>query len=186
MPLPPQPVPHRLPQRRTGPAERVFVRANEALVVAMAAVMVTLVVANVFCRYVLNFSMIWAEEVSQYLMVWITFLGAGLALRQGRHVAVEMLQDRLPPGARRGLRRGVLVAVLAFLAATIALGFMFAWFARDMETPVLNISLGIPYLAVPVGALFAAIHLALVARDYAAGVHEFPPSIEAVVDEGVL
>ena len=174
------------PNRALGGAERAFVRANETVVVAMAAVMVVLVVANVFCRYVLGFSVIWAEEVSQYLMVWITFVGAGLALRQGRHVAVEMLQDRLAPGARHGLRWGVLLAVFVFLLTTMVLGFMFAWFARDMETPVLNIPLAIPYLAVPIGALLAAVHLALVARDYSVGAHEVAPSIEAAVDEAVI
>ncbi len=166
--------------------ELAFVRANEAVVVTMGAVMVGLVVANVFCRYVLNFSVIWAEEVSQYLMVWITFLGAGLALRQGRHVAVEMLQDRLAAQPRRQLRRGVLLALFAFLATTVVLGFRFAWFARDMATPVLNIPLGIPYLAVPIGALLAAIHLLLIARDYAAGRLETPHSIEPPIDEDAI
>lgn len=168
------------------PAERVLVRANEFVVVAMAAVMVVLVVTNVFCRYVLNFSLVWAEEVSQYLMVWVAFLGAGLALRQGRHVAVEMLQELLPVGTRRGLRWVLLLAMLAFLVATAVLGGMFAWFARDMETPVLNISMAIPYSAVPIGSALLAIHLALVAREYAAGRHELAESIEPPVEEGEL
>ena len=55
-------------------AERVFVRTNEAVIVAMPAVMVLLVIVNVFCRYVLNFSLVWAEEISQYLMVWVLSL----------------------------------------------------------------------------------------------------------------
>jgi len=169
-----------------GTAERAFVLANEAVVVAMSTVMVVLVVVNVVCRYVLNFSLVWAEEVSQYLMVWVAFLGAGLALRQGRHVAVEMLQERLPADARRGLRWGLLAVVVAFLVATTVLGVMFAWFARDMETPVLNISMAIPYAAVPIGSALIAIHLLLVARDYAAGRHEIAESIEAPVDEGEI
>lgn len=169
-----------------GAAERTLVRANEAVVVGMAAVMVVLVVLNVFCRYVLNFSLVWAEEVSQYLMVWVAFLGAGLALRQGRHVAVELLQEQLPAGAKRGLRWGLVLAMLAFLVGTTVLGAMFAWFARDMETPVLNISMAIPYSAVPIGSALLAIHLVLIARDYAAGVHEIAESIEAPVDEGEI
>lgn len=169
-----------------GNAHRAFVRANEAVIVAMGAVMVVLVIGNVFCRYVLNFSLVWAEEVSQYLMVWVAFLGAGLALRQGRHVAVEMLQEQLPSGARRGLRWGLLAAVLAFLVATTVLGCMFAWFARDMETPVLNISMAIPYAAVPIGCALLAIHLVLIARAYVAGEHEVAESIEAPVNEGEL
>ena len=164
-------------------AERVFVRTNEAVIVAMAAVMVLLVIVNVFCRYVLNFSLVWAEEISQYLMVWVAFLGAGLALRQGCHVAVEMLQERLPAGLRRGVRGLLVVAMLAFLATLTVLGVMFAWFTRDMETPVLNISMAIPYSAVPIGSALLSIHLVLVVRNYLAGITEVPPSIEPPVDE---
>ena len=70
------------------------------------------------------------------------------------------------------MRWGVLASVLAFLLVTAVLGVMFAWFARDMETPVLNISMAVPYSAVPIGTLLAAIHLVLIARAYAAGEHE--------------
>ena len=67
--------------RREGTFERVMVTVNQWIVIAMMAVMATLVFINVICRYLLNFSIIWAEEVSQYLMVWVAFLAAGLALR---------------------------------------------------------------------------------------------------------
>src|SRR5512144_1674906 len=142
-----------------GTFERVFIALNRWIVIVMTSVMVILVFLNVVCRYIFNFSIIWAEEVSQYLMVWVAFLGAGLALRQGRHVAVELLQEQLPGGAKRGLRWGLVLAMLAFLLATAVLGAMFAWFARDMETPVLNISMAIPYSAVPIGSALLAIHL---------------------------
>ena len=63
-----------------GSFERVLVKLNRWLLIIMAGVMVVLVFLNVVCRYIFNFSIIWAEEVSQYLMVWVAFLGAGLAL----------------------------------------------------------------------------------------------------------
>ena len=86
--------------------ERYLVAANRAIIFLMMAVMATLVFVNVVTRYVFNFSIIWAEEVSQYLMIWIAYLGAGLALREGRHVAVEMLQDRLPAAQQQAPVRG--------------------------------------------------------------------------------
>ncbi len=171
---------------KLGAVETAFVKANETAVVAMAAIMVILVLTNVVCRYLLGFSVVWAEEVSQYLMVWVTFLGAGLALRQGRHVAVELLQDHMAPASKRKLRWGVLLAVLAFLSFVTVLGVMFSWFAKDMETPVLNISMAIPYAAVPIGGLLAAIHTVLIARAFVAGEHESSESIEAPVDEGEI
>ena len=146
--------------------ERYLVAANRAIVFAMMAVMATLVFVNVVARYVFNFSIIWTEEVSQYLMIWIAYLGAGLALREGRHVAVEMLQDRLPTALGRRLRIAVGGLVLIFLGVVTVLGFQFAVFVWNQETPVLNISLGIPSLAIPIGALLFAAHLVLMFRNY--------------------
>ena len=172
--------------RREGSFERVIVTVNRWIVISMMAVMATLVFMNVVSRYIFNHSIIWAEEVSQYLMVWVAFLGAGLALRQGRHVAIEMLQDRLPPRARRMTRHLVALLLILFMGILIVLGFQFARFAWDQETPVLNIPLGIPYLAVPIGALLLLIHLFFLYRAYIDGHYDTPESLEAEIDEEVL
>jgi TRAP-type C4-dicarboxylate transport system permease small subunit len=150
-----------------GRFERYLVAANRAVIFIMMAVMATLVFVNVIARYALNFSIIWAEEVSQYLMIWIAFLGAGLALREGRHVALELLHDALPGSLGRKVRMAIATVVLVFLAAVTILGFQFALFVWNQETPVLNISLGIPSLAIPIGSLLFAVHLVLMFRNYA-------------------
>ncbi len=146
--------------------ERYLVTANRAIVFTMMAVMTTLVFVNVVARYVFNFSIIWAEEVSQYLMIWIAYLGAGLALREGRHVALEMLHDRLPASVSRKVRITIGCLLLTFLGMVTVLGFQFAIFVWNQETPVLNISLGIPTLAIPIGTLLFAVHLVLMFRNY--------------------
>lgn len=171
---------------REGRFERVLVTLNRWIVIAMMAAMATLVFFNVVCRYVFNHSFIWAEEVSQYLMVWVAFLGAGLALRQGRHVAIEFFQDRLPSRAQRLTRQLVALVLVALMGILIVLGFQFARFAWDQETPVLNISLGIPYLAVPIGALLLLIHFLFLYRDYIDRRYEPPENLEADVDEEVI
>jgi len=153
-----------MPQTRF---ERYFLAANRAVIFLMMAVMTTLVFVNVVARYAFNFSIIWTEEVSQYLMIWIAYLGAGLALREGRHVALEMLHDRLPVALSRKVRMVVGGLLLAFLGVVTVLGFQFAVFVWNQETPVLNISLGIPSLAIPIGTLLFAAHLVLMFRNYA-------------------
>jgi TRAP-type C4-dicarboxylate transport system permease small subunit len=147
--------------------ERCLVAVNRAIIFIMMAVMSTLVFVNVVARYAFNFSIIWAEEVSQYLMIWIAYLGAGLALREGRHVALEILHDRLSAPVSRTVRIVVGGLVLAFLGAVTIFGFQFALFVWNQETPVLNISLGIPTLAIPIGTLLFAVHLVLMFRSYA-------------------
>jgi TRAP-type C4-dicarboxylate transport system permease small subunit len=168
---------------REGSFERVLVMMNRWTILTMMALMVLLVFMNVVCRYILNFSIIWAEEISQYLMVWVAFLGAGLALREGRHVAIEILQDHLPSTARKMTRHFVAMLVILFMAMLTLLGFQFAYFAWDQETPVLNISLGIPYLAVPIGALLLLIHLFFMYRAFIDRRYDVPESLEAEIDE---
>ena len=102
--------------------ERAVVAVNRALVIGLMATMVVLVFANVVSRYAFNHSIIWVEELTQFQMIWVTYLGAGLALREGRHVAVDTLQDLLPAGLRRLLRHGVALTLAVFLTATAVLG----------------------------------------------------------------
>lgn len=155
--------------RRLSTAERAFVLANQGLIIALMAVMATLVFINVISRYLLNHSIIWVEELTQYQMIWITYLGAGLALREGRHVAVEILQDRLPRAICRPVRAVVAAAMLGFLALLAVLGVRIAAFTWLHETPVMNLPTGVPYLAIPIGAAVMGIHLALVFRDFTDG-----------------
>jgi len=65
------------------------------------AAMAVLVFGNVLSRYLLNYSLIWIEELTRYMMVWVGFLGSGLVLRVGAHIAVDALQDALPRAAAR-------------------------------------------------------------------------------------
>lgn len=47
----------------------------------------------VFYRYVLNNSIVWAEEILRYLMMWVVLVGAGLTVREDQHVSMDILQN---------------------------------------------------------------------------------------------
>jgi len=145
--------------------ERWFVRANQALIGTFMATMAVLVIANVLCRYGFGVSLPWTEELSRFLMIAVTYLGAGLALREGRLVAVEILQDLLPRFLFP-LRLLVALIILGFLVVLVWVGVGFAQFAAGQETPVLGISASIPYMIIPVGALMLALHLILIFREF--------------------
>ena len=130
--------------------------------------MAVLVFVNVVCRYVFNFSLIWVEELTRYMMVWLGFLGSGLVLRFGAHVAVDFFQDLLPPGAARALRAVIVLSLVLTFAAMAWLGVRYVAFAWEQETAVLNWSTGAIYLAVPIGAALMLAHLAFVARKFVA------------------
>ena len=143
-----------------------FIWANRFVIGLFMVIMAGLVFANVVLRYAFGFSIGWAEEVSRYLMISVAFLGAELALRQGSLIAVDLLQDALPAPAARALRMVIVAIAFAFLAVVIYYGFAYALQFWNNRTPVLRISQGIPYLAVPVGAILMAVHLMLGLREF--------------------
>ena len=71
------------------------------IIVACLALMVVLVFGNVALRYALNTGITVSEEVSRFLFVWLTFLGAIVAMREHGHLGVDMLVARLPPAGKK-------------------------------------------------------------------------------------
>ncbi len=65
------------------------------LIAAALALMVVLVFGNVFMRYALNSGFTLSEELSRWLFVWLTFLGAVVALREKAHLGTDMLVGKL-------------------------------------------------------------------------------------------
>lgn len=73
----------------------------KVLAVACLAGMVVLVFGNVVLRYGFNSGIVVSEEVARWLLVWLTFLGAIVALREHRHLGIDALVRRLSPRAKR-------------------------------------------------------------------------------------
>lgn len=92
---------------------------ERALVTALVLFIVVNIGAQVFSRYALGRPLIWVEEAATYAFIWGTFLGAGLAMKNGRHVRIAALSGRLNPAAALALRTLSNLCVL-ILAATLA------------------------------------------------------------------
>lgn len=72
-----------------------YCRLLTALMVAALAIMVVLVFANVVLRYVFNSGITLSEELSRWLFVWLTFMGAIVAMHEGAHLGTDMLVSRM-------------------------------------------------------------------------------------------
>jgi TRAP-type C4-dicarboxylate transport system permease small subunit len=76
-------------------ADKGIMWLQTAFCVIMMFALMWLVFAMVFWRYVLNNSIVWAEEVLRYMMMWVVLVGAGLATREDQHVSIDVLQTIL-------------------------------------------------------------------------------------------
>ena len=96
-----------------------IVRVFEFGVVAALAGMVVMVFGNVVLRYGFDSGITATEEVSRYLFVWLTFMGAVVAMRRHEHLGVDTVVKLLPRGGKRAL------AVIGDLAMLYCCGLFF-------------------------------------------------------------
>ena len=75
-------------------------RAVEALLAALLAGMVLMVFGNVVLRYVFNSGIVVSEELSRFFFVWLTFIGAIVAVRDGSHLGMDNVVSRLGRGGK--------------------------------------------------------------------------------------
>lgn len=68
----------------------------ELAVVLCLLAMVIMVFGNVVMRYVFNSGILISEELSRYAFIWLTYLGAMVAMREGGHLGVDTLIKHLP------------------------------------------------------------------------------------------
>lgn len=136
-----------------------YCRAIEWLLVALLALMVILVFGNVVMRYALNSGITVSEEVSRWLFVWMTFLGAIVALKEHGHLGTDMLTSRL---GFAGKKVCAIVAQVLMLYATWLLFAGSLAQARinwDVEAPVTGASVAIFYGSGIVFAVSSAVLL---------------------------
>jgi len=123
--------------------------------VALLASMV-MIVYSVVMRYVLNQPVTWVDELVGYLLVACVMLAAADALRQGEHIAVDIVTERL---SARGRRWTAVLGLLAVAASALLLaieGFDMVVFSRMvglLSNGYLAVPMWIPQMLVPVGAL---------------------------------
>jgi C4-dicarboxylate transporter DctQ subunit len=134
-------------------ADRLLGRAEEIFVGAALAFSAGLLFVNVVLRYWFLAPISWAEELSLYLVVWMVFVGASVAVRTRGHIAIDLLALALSPANRRRLSLSVGVLVLAFLAFFIFYSGEHTLRIRESGqlTPVMLAPMWLTYLAMPAG-----------------------------------
>lgn len=135
-------------------------RAVDWSVLAIGAVMATLVFANVIVHNVFNGDIAWTTEFCELLMVWVTFLGGAAATRRGSHMVINELVNHL-----RGMKRRYTEAAIQ-LVVFVTLGLL-AWYgvgiteAGNFSTlTVLGWPMSTQYVALPVASVITMVFVA--------------------------
>jgi TRAP-type C4-dicarboxylate transport system permease small subunit len=132
-----------------------FDRTATFVACALVAVLLGCVALGVVTR-TLNAPLIWTDELSRFLMVWIAVFGWILASRKRIHVRIRYFQDLLPPSAHRS-------AEIVFQLALTLFGVLVAWYgiglvAKNLDLEATTLPISMAWMYVPMvlaGALTA-------------------------------
>lgn len=133
--------------------EIVFCQAILLLILVLATTQVTL-------RYVFTAPLSWPEELSGYLVVWLTFLGAAGVARKNLHVRVELMEEFCGPWVQRWLYPLYDLIILVFLGFLIVGGIELFQQMTFERTPAMRIQVRYFYAVVPAASAIMAAYYA--------------------------
>jgi TRAP-type C4-dicarboxylate transport system permease small subunit len=134
-------------------------RGARWLIIACTGAMVVVVTVQVALRYLLNTSIDWSDEVSRLLFVWCMFLAIPLGIREGAHVAVELLVQHFPDALRRQVARLCTLASIGLMAIVLWQTAIVAGDTWDELMPTLSMSVNWFLVPVGVSAAHSILHL---------------------------
>lgn len=105
----------------------------------------------------------WIEELCLFSLAWVVFLGLGLALERGRHIAMTSLLERFAPRLKRAVKLAVDLAgtLFSLYIAKLALDITLFVVRSGQSSPTLDVSMGWLYAAMPVGFVLLALRYVL-------------------------
>jgi len=117
--------------------------------------MTAIVLVAVFFRYVLGDALEWSEELSKFLMIWMTFVAAPLGLSQGGYIGINILPNALTGKPRLYHLTLLFGRVIAVILTIIFIwqGIELAWIARIQKAASMDLSFFWVYLAIPFGSV---------------------------------
>jgi TRAP-type transport system small permease protein len=100
----------------------------------------------------------WTEEVARYAFIWWVFFGAMIALRERRHLGIDVLANWLPPRLRRSWDIGIYGCILGYLTVMFIQGIKLTRIQMIHNTPITDVPLGWIVVIIPLCAVFMGLY----------------------------
>ena len=131
---------------------RKFIQNFEEIIGSILLIAMCIVaVLQVASRYMFREPFSWTEELCTFMFIWLSFIGASLAIKTGEHFAVDMIVERIPGRFGWILRFTSASLVFFFTVFLVWFGIRFTITGAQSITPALEIPRSIPYAAIPIG-----------------------------------
>ena len=129
-----------------------LIRIEETAARVLLAAIVVLVFLAALTRW-FDYPIIWSIDIAQLFFGWICFLGADTALRQGRHIGMDILIRLFPARFQRTVGFFLDILSIAFLVIVIYYGFKLSIINWERRFNTIEVSYSLATLSVPVGCL---------------------------------
>jgi C4-dicarboxylate transporter DctQ subunit len=126
---------------------------------AFSGAIFIVVIAQILFRYVFKVSAPWTEEAARYLMIWMALLAAGLAFQKGQHFNIDFVTGRLRAKVQKQISLFTAFLTSLFILCIIIWGVPFATLGFFTISPGLEITMFLPYLAIPVAGVVMMLNL---------------------------
>ncbi len=133
----------------------------DAFLVVSFLIMFGAVLLQVAIRSFTTYSMVGTEEIANYAQLWLVLVGAGVALRFGKHVAVDLLVSFLPEKIRFYISLINAAAILWFLSLVFEGSLPLIDMGTFQKSPALGLPMWTMYASLSVGAVYMALELVL-------------------------
>ena len=114
---------------------------------------------QVIARYLFNHAFGWGEEFPIFIFLWVSFLAAAVAYRDGDHLSVDFIVEKFPPRIRRIVHYVNLFLSLVFVLLLFYFESQMTWSTRTSTFVVMKISKAFCYVGIPVSCLFLAVFI---------------------------
>lgn len=126
----------------------------EEFFISVTLLFVTLLLfINVFTRYCFGYSIKWAEELTRYLLIWVTFIGSSVCVRKQKHVGIDVLLTKCPIGMRWIIK--LIIAIIGLLFSIVLT--VYGWeitssvILSKQLSPAMMLPMYLVYISIPIG-----------------------------------
>ena len=147
------------------PVSDVLDKVCSVLIVIMLGLMVVITGAQIICRTWFT-ALTWSDEVTRYLLIWSTFLGATCVYRHSGHISITLVQDSVPKPLGKAMRVAVQAICFALFAVLLVFSIQYCGKLKKTAT-ALPIKMKYIYLCVPISMVILMVHSLLMAVEEA-------------------
>lgn len=138
--------------------DSTLIKIEEWFAVFLAVAMIVVIFAQVVSRTFLGAPLSWSEELGRYLFVWLSFMGASIALYYGSHLGIDTLVLVLPKKLQKVLILITHIFVLILLYVMVNEGGTLLAKTAMQKSAAMRIPMSYAYAALPVSAVLMAFH----------------------------